>query len=134
MKWFRIGAWFQIITGLIHLAGHFVPPELDTDEKNELLRLMNEVMFQLDPWYSRSLMNLFDAFSLFLTIMLLTLGLVNLTISKHSSAEMIRRLSLINLGGMALMLSLSIVYAFSVPISLFGVLTALFAISFFRSK
>jgi len=74
----------MIITGVIHLIDHFSTPDLDSADKLKLYELMNSIQFEFDPIFSRSAMNLFDAFSLFLTVMLLTLGIVNLLILKSA--------------------------------------------------
>ena len=113
--------------------GHFTPPDLNSREKQELMRLMTEVQFQLDIWFSRSILDLFNAFSLFLTVMLVTLGIVNLVVARAGvDAITIKRLSFINALGMTAMLGLSIVYAFSVPITLFLIVMGLFVVSFVR--
>jgi len=133
-KLFHYGAWAMIVTGLIHLMGHFTPSDLSSPEKQELMDLMTGVKFSFDPWFSRSTKDLFDAFSLFLTVMLLTLGIVNIVIYRSNvSDKLIGNLSLVNFIGMAGMLALSFVYAFSVPISLFSICAVLMLVAWVRA-
>jgi len=124
----------MIVTGFIHLIGHFVPPQVDTKDKQKLLELMSDLQFQLDPWYSRSVSNLFDCFSLFLTVTLLTLGLNNLIVAKHKmELSTVKSMSLVCFVGMASAMILSLVYAFSIPIILFAICSALMMMSYMKA-
>ena len=133
-KIFHYGSWAMVITGLVHLMGHFSSPGFETEEKIELARLMEVLKFDMDPWFTRSMNELFNAFSLYLTVMLLTLGLINILVYRsNASDELIKKLSLVNLLGMLAMVALSIVYAFSIPIVLFGIAALLMLFAFIKA-
>lgn len=133
-KYFKWASWAMITTGFIHLIGHFAPPDLDTPDKQKLYELMRDLQFQFDPWFSRSVMDLFDVFSLFLTVMLLTIGLNNLIVSRQNlESSSVKTLSMINFIGMMAMLILSFVYAFSVPIVLFAICANLMLVSYLKA-
>lgn len=132
-RFFNLGAWCMIITGIAHLIGHFIPPDLDSPEKNQLFELMSSIEFQFDPWFNKTVLNLFDCFSLALSVLIITLGLTNLIIGGQPiSKNALKTLSLINFIGMIILLALSIIYAFSVPIFFFSLCAIMMFISFFK--
>lgn len=129
-RFFRYGAIMMILTAIIHLLAHFMPPQLQSPEEQELYRLMNTLSFELDPWFSRTVQNLFDVFSLSLSALLFPYGLINLILHRRIQDDgLIKTLSLINAGGMILCTILSFFYLFSVPIALFAGCSILFLIA-----
>jgi len=132
----RLFTWssiFMIITGVIHLIGHFAPPDLSTKEKQEMYDSMHALQFQIDPMFSRTVMDFFNMFSLSLTVLIVSLGAVNYLVAKKTDSNaLFRSLSLISLVGMLAMLFLSFKYAFSVPIGLFTILVVGFLLSYLK--
>ena len=132
----KYASWAMIFTAIAHFIGHFLPPELNTEEKQEMMRLMTTVQFELDTWFSRSVKDLFDAFSLFLTVMLLICGGICWLISSSSIVpiNLIKKIALVGFIGMMTMTVLSIIYAFSIPIFLFFVITILLLLTYVQAN
>ena len=124
----------MIVTGFAHLIGHFTSPALDSPEKEKLFDLMNTVQFRLDRWFDRSTMDLFNCFSLFMSVLIITLGAVCVVIINNDLPnKVVKKLALINTIGMVSMLLLSMVYAFSIPIALFLICSILMFLSNVKS-
>lgn len=133
MKIFKWASWFMILTSIFHLIGHFAPPPLKNSDQEKLYSLMYNVPFELDPIFTRTAGNLYDAFSLFLSVMLFVLAFVNLTVLKYvRSKQGIKQIILLNALGMLAMLGLSITYTFSVPITLFAILFILMSLAYIK--
>ncbi len=123
----------MLLTASAHLIGHFQAPDTSTEEKKALVDSMNNVQFQMDSFFSRSILDLFNAFSLYFSVQLFLLALVCFVIVRSNpNQKLIKKLSLTILVGMLVLMALSFKYAFSVPIMLFLIIALLMTLSYFK--
>lgn len=136
MKQFRlftIGLYLILLTAIFHLIGHFQPPEISTPEQEQLINTIKDVKFQLDPWFERSVKDLLDAFSLFLTVLLIGIFAIGYIVLKSNPEHrVIKQLSISIFVIMLVMVLLSFKYAFSIPILCFTLIGLLMLTSYFR--
>lgn len=120
---FRIGASLQIVTAGLHLIGHFSARDPANETEAQLLELM--MSYRLDVGgVERTMMDLFQGFSLTFAVLLVYVGLLNLILLGHlrAGAKAFRWAALINL---ALTGVLVVVSALTFPLPP----TVLFALS-----
>ncbi len=123
ISFFRIGASLQIVTAALHMIGHFSAREPANDTEAQLLHLMEN--YHLDVGgVERSMMDLFQGFSLTFAALLLYVALLNLLLVGHlrTNAKSFRMATLVNL---VLTAILVVVSALTFPIPP----TVLFALS-----
>jgi len=134
-RFFKWGTYAMIITGAAHLFGHFQAPNLSTPAQKNLYDLMSTVQFELDPMFTRSAMDVSNAFSLFLSMMLFLLFVACFIVLRSDpNPELIKKLSISIAVGMLGMVLISLLYGFSIPIILFTIIMTLMFISYFRIK
>ena len=132
---FAVGSWAMVVTGLIHLAAHFAGrggPHANPQEA-QLIELATTYRFTM-MGVQRTLMQVFDGFSLSLTVLLLAAGLQNLIALRSGlSLRGVRRLSWIGVLAGAALLALSVTSFPPPPIVLFSFVTAAFLSSALRT-
>lgn len=123
VSFFRIGASLQIVTAGLHMIGHFSAREPANDTEAQLLHLM--MNYRLDVGgVERTMMDLFQGFSLTFAALLVYVGLLNLMLVGHlrTNTKGFRAAALVNL---VLTGVLVVVGALTFPVPP----TALFALS-----
>ncbi len=98
ISFFRIGASLQIVTAGLHMIGHFSAREPANETEAQLLELM--MNYRLDVGgVERTMMDLFQGFSLSFAALLVYVGLLNLLLIGHvrARAKGFRTATLINL-------------------------------------
>ena len=128
---FAIGAGVSLLTALAHLAGHFSPPPPPESEAEATMRnLMETLTFQL-PGAVRSTMDLFKGFSLVFSAFLLFVALLDLVLLRHAREDprLLRAVGVVNAGGFALLLGISLRYFFAIPTACLGTAFLSFVLS-----
>ena len=132
---FVVGSWALVITGLIHLAAHFAgrgQPHANPQEA-QLIELASTHRFDM-MGVPRTLMQVFDGFSLSLTILLIAAGVQNLiAVRSGLSRQGIRRLSWVGVLTGAALLALSVAKFPPPPVVLFSIVTLAFLWSALRA-
>lgn len=115
---FRVGAWTSIVTALAHLAGHVAGPQAPRNETEaKLTELMTGYGFTLPGAPHRTMMELFDGFSLTFTVFLALTGILALAIARSRGAvpELFRFTAVALAGCYGILLGISVKYFFLAP-------------------
>jgi len=129
---FRTGAWISIVTALVHLAGHVAGPQAPRNETEaKLTELMATYGFALPGAPRRTMMELFDGFSLTFSLFLAVVGILALAIAKSRGAvpELYRFTAVALAGTFGILLGLSLRYFFLAPSICLGLAFLAFAAS-----
>jgi hypothetical protein len=93
-----IGCWLLVVTGGLHLVGHFSPPpEPASAEEAEMLRLADTVHRDLGAGFSRTLRDFVTGFSLAYGLWPLFVGWLGLVVARRAPGDaiLLRRLALV---------------------------------------
>ena len=134
---FRTGAWISIVTALVHLAGHVAGPQAPRNETEaKLTELMATYGFALPGAPRRTMMELFDGFSLTFSLFLAVVGILALAIAKSRGAvpELYRFTAVALAGTFGILLGLSLRYFFLAPSICLGLAFLAFAASLGSSR
>lgn len=129
---FRVGAWTSIVTSLVHLAGHVAGPQAPKNETEaKLTELMTGYSFALPGAPHRTMMDLFNGFSLTFTLFLAVTGILALAVARSRRAvpELYRFTAIALAGTYGILLGISLKYFFLAPTVCLGIAFLAFAIS-----
>lgn len=129
---FRVGAWTSILTSLAHLAGHVSGPQAPKNETEaKLTELMTTYGFALPGAPRRTMMELFDGFSLSFTLYLALTGVLALAIARSRGAvpELYRFTAVALAGSYGILLGISLRHFFLAPTLCLGLAFVAFAVS-----
>ncbi len=119
---------------VFHIVFHFARKRpQDTDEKRALFELMDNYRFDWGSGIMRSMTEVQEAFSLYMSILLVGLAVMNLIIIRHSKTErMIMHAITLNFIVMTFMAGISFWKAFLIPMIIYGSCFIFIAVPFFR--
>ncbi|MBK9965129.1 MAG: hypothetical protein IPP07_09635 [Holophagales bacterium] len=129
---FRVGAWTSILTALAHLAGHVAGPEAPKNETEAVLtELMTSYGFALPGAPRRTMMELFDGFSLTFTLFLALTGILALAIARSRGAvpELYRFTAVALAGTYGILSGISLRHFFLAPTLCLALAFVAFAVS-----
>ena len=129
---FRTGAWISIVTALVHLVGHVAGPQAPRNETEaKLTELMTTYGFALPGAPRRTMMELFDGFSLQFTLSLALTGILALAIARSRGAvpELYRFTAIALAGTYGILFGISLRYFFLAPSVFLGLAFLAFALS-----
>jgi hypothetical protein len=120
-RWCHLTAsWILIALGFAHLGGHVAgsrqAPANDTEA--QLMGLMSTYQFEL-PGVKRSMLELQSGFSLAFAVLPVVLGVTGLVAAStgRDNVRLLRAMTITYLGGLAILLGISLRYWFLVPTS-----------------
>ncbi len=132
---FSYGTIAILLTAIIHIIGHFIPVSIKTTEQENFMKQFESLKFEMDPFFDRSASEIMNAYSLYLAVCLLILFFICRGILRSSPPPLlIKNISLIIGVGMLLLTTLSVIYAFSPPIILFGIIAVLMLFSYNKTE
>jgi hypothetical protein len=84
-KLFAAGCWILVLTGLVHLLGHYslVTAQGDTEAERQLLSMMRANPQDMGLGFVRSMFDIVTGFSLTFSILTAGLGLLGLVVRRH---------------------------------------------------
>lgn len=129
---FRVGAWTSIVTSLAHLAGHVAGPQAPKNETEaKLTELMTGYGFALPGAAHRTMMDLFNGFSLTFTLFLALTGILALAVARSRRAipELYRFTAIALAGTYGILLGISLKYFFLAPTVCLGIAFLAFTVS-----
>jgi hypothetical protein len=87
LRFFKIGCWGAVITAAVHLIGFVTtPPQASNETEQVLLDMAHSYQFPL-PGTTRSLMELFDGFSLAFALFLGTIAGLGFVIARRGADD-----------------------------------------------
>jgi hypothetical protein len=89
---FKTGSWLAIVTGILHLFGHFQEPKPENDRERQMLELMMGLKFDAGG-VERSMWDVFSGLSLSFSLLLFLMGLHGLLIVRTSDPSLLRHTS-----------------------------------------
>jgi hypothetical protein len=117
---FAAGGWVLVALGLVHLLGHYhlVTAEGADETQRQLLALMRSYEQDLGAGFVRSTMDLMAGFSLTFSILSLGIGLLDLTVLRHSAGwtPLLRGVATVNAGVFGVMSAMALRYWFTAPL------------------
>jgi len=127
-RFFQIGSWGLVVTGLFHLVGHLSgSPDASNDGKRKLFALADDLGFKFTG-ARRSLLDLYEGFSLSVAILLVFAGLTALAIARSDHDALVRRTAIQNSAMSGLLAAVSLAHFYALPtVFLFVVFLAYFA-------
>jgi len=130
---FNIASVLYIVMAVFHLIYHFASkPKLDSEMKERLYELMN-YSFDWGSGIMRSMLDVQEAFSLYMPVLLVGLAIQNLVILRHSENERLVMHSItLNFIVMCFMAGISFWSAYLVPMIIYGSCFVFIAVPFFR--
>ena len=133
MSFFRIGSIVLILTGFLHLYGHFQEIQPANEKEEQLIDLMKSQPIDIGQGDTITMMELQQGFSLCFALMFIWIGGSNLMISiKHTGS--IRLFAAINTLATATGLGISLTFFFWAPTACFIASLLMFIIAVFRLK
>lgn len=127
---FGTGAVVSLLTGLAHLAGHLsAPPPPGSASEATMRSLMETLAFEL-PGATRTTMELYDGFSLVFSAFLLFVALLDVVLLRRSRQDpgLLLPVAVVNAGGFAVLLGISLRYFFAIPTACFAAAFLAFAL------
>lgn len=129
---FRTGAWISIVTAFVHLAGHVAGPQAPKNETEaKLTELMTTYALELPGAPRRTMMELFDGFSLLFSLTLALTGILALAIARSRGVvpELYRFTAIALAGSYGILLGISLKHFFLAPTVCLGLAFLAFAVS-----
>ena len=80
--WFKGASFLQLLTGFFHLLGFLKRPLPENNKERLLFDLMHNYKFDFGQGFTRSMMDIMNAFSLTFSLFLLFSGILNLYLIK----------------------------------------------------
>ena len=88
LRFFKLGCWAAAITAAVHLVGYVTAPQQAANETEQvLLDMARSYQFPLPGGTRRSLMELFDGFSLAFPLFLATIGGLGFLIARRGADD-----------------------------------------------
>lgn len=124
---FQIGCWTAFVTAALHLAGHVAGMQPVTPDEVRVIAAASEAVLAL-PGATRSILDLFDGFSLTFTLFLAFWGGLGLMILRRGrdDADLMYAVARTMAGAGVVLLVISLSYWFLIP----SLCAAMIAVSF----
>lgn len=119
--WLRTAAIFQVINLIIHIPSFFISPAPKNETERQLFTLMDTYKLDLGAGFHRTMTELTLVFSACLALLCLLSGSLNLyLLKKRIEPEVMKGVIVINLLVFGILLVLTMVFAFILPIVSIG--------------
>lgn len=125
----KIGAWALIIIGMLHLVGHFSM----APTKEQMILASKMEAFKVSPLIMESnMLNFYTGFSLLMAFLIISYGLINLLLLKHTSDKSLdfRPFLLLNSLVASVSFLVSVLYFFILPIVFTGIASLAFVLAY----
>lgn len=133
MRWYRIGSVILIVTSLFHLFGHIMGIAPSNETERRLLELMTGYVM---PGVDRTMMELWNGFSLFYALFFLMTGTLNLMLAQAYSGhpEGLKAAAGVNAVGLGIGTAVSVVHFFLPPIVCISAALFFFILAYFSLR
>ena len=132
-KLFTAGCVVLILTGLVHLLGHYqlVTNPGETDHDRQLLALMRANPQDMGLGMMRTMFDFLAGFSLSFAALPIGMGLAGFVVRRHAATApgLLGQIAIVYAITWGVMLAIGLVYFFSVPDAFIAVVFLLFAAS-----
>ena len=132
-KLFTAGCVVLILTGLVHLLGHYhlVTSAGQTDHDRQLLAMMRADPQDMGLGMKRTMFDFLAGFSITFSALPIGMGLAGFVVRRHapSAPGLLRETAIVYAITWAAMLAIGLVYFFSIPDAFIALVFLLFAAS-----
>jgi hypothetical protein len=124
LRFFKLGCWGAALTAAVHLVGYVTaPPQAANETEQVLLDMARSYQFLLPAGTRRSLMELFDGFSLSFALFLATIAGLGFLIARRADDTVLTTAVTRTLAAFSLVLMvISIWYWFLIPTLFIGIM------------
>ena len=132
LRFFKLGCWAAAITAAVHLVGYVTAPQQAANETEQvLLDMARSYQFPLPAGTRRSLMELFDGFSLSFALFLATIAGLGFVIARRGADDPVLMTAVTRtLAAFSLVLMvISIWYWFLIPTLFLGIMALGFVLA-----
>jgi hypothetical protein len=129
---FRVGCWSALATAAVHMIGEVQGlGSPANDVERQLMNLSTSYHFALPGGASRSLMDLFNGFSLMFALLLATIGAIGLMVHKRARQDTLLMLGVARTLAVScgVMLVVSMTNFFIIPTMFIALITTCFALA-----
>ncbi len=132
-KLFTAGCVALVLTGLVHLLGHYklTTSVGETERERQLLAMMRADPQDMGLGMKRTMFDFLTGFSVTFSVLPLGMGLAAFAIRRHAASApgLLRQVAIVYAGTWGVMLGLGLRYFFSVPDAFIATVFLLFAAS-----